>query len=197
MKFINYYYDKDPSKSSFYEDCYLNLKKQLNSFGHELIADNIDFERMGLSAYDKLNLYKPTFILEKLDQLQEPVAWIDADTNVYGAITEFQNLDCDIAFATREHDGKTPHAALIYFGNTKKSREFLTRWKELCDDKRLDLDWKCTEHCILVDLFNELTDSFKIINFYNLASISRNTKVKIGISPAGWEYERNKNATRI
>jgi hypothetical protein len=191
MKFITYYYDKDPKKSNFYEQCFVKLKHNLENFNHVLIGDNIDFSKINLDAYDKLNLYKPTFILEKIKQLKEPVIWIDADTTVFAEITEFNDSPCDIGFAIREHDCKTPHAAFIYFSNTSKSIEFLKKWEELCEDKKYK-PWDCTEHCLLIDLFNNLDNTYCICEYQNLASINNNTKVKIGISPAGWEYERNK-----
>lgn len=191
MRFISYYYDKDPKKSTFYKDCYLNLEKTLNSFGHVIHGENIDFKAMNIDAYDKLNLYKPTFVIEKLEQFKEPVIWIDADTTILGKITEFEDVKCDMGFAIREHDNATPHAAFIYFGYTQNSFKFLSEWERLCEEKK-HISWNCTEHCLLVDLYKNLDSSYKICNFYGLASIGLPTKVKIGISPAGWEYERNK-----
>jgi hypothetical protein len=191
MRFISYYYDKDPNKSTFYKDCYVNLEKQITSFGQNIHSENINFREMNIDAYDKLNLYKPTYILQKLEQFKEPVVWIDADTTVNSKVTEFENINCDIGFAIREHDNKTPHAALIYFGYTDNSINFLCEWEKLCIEK-MNVVWDCTEHCILVDLFNNLDHTYNISKFYGLASVRHQTKVKIGISPAGWEYERNK-----
>ena len=191
MHFISFYYDKDPSVSAFYKDRMTLLTEQLNSFGHQLNAEHIDFKKLNLEQWDKLTLFKPVFILEKLLQYKEPVLWIDADALVRAKITEFDNVNCDIGFAIREHDNKTPHAAVLYFAYTPKSIEFLEQWKKLCKEK-MHVAWDCTEHCILVDLFNNIDGSVNVCNFYNLASVSLNTKIKIGISPSGWEYERNK-----
>lgn len=191
VNYITYYYDKNPEKSEFYKDCYLKLKNQLESYGNNLIGDNIDFKKLKIEAYDKLNLYKPTFILNKLEQIKTPVVWIDSDCTVREKITEFDDINCDIAFAIREHDQKTPHAGLIYFSASLKSIEFLKEWEMLCEEKKY-IQWDCTEHCLLVDLFNKLDNSYTINRYHNLASISLPTKVQIGISPAGWEYEKNK-----
>lgn len=192
MKFVSYYYDKDPNKSTFYLDCNNKLKHNLNKFGYILDSENIDFSKMNLEAYDKLNLYKPEFILRKLEEHKEPVVWIDADTTVHTKLEEIETEEYDIIFAIREHDNKTPHAAIIGFNNTEKSKQFLLLWKKLCDEKKDDYQWKCTEHCLLVDLFKTLDSSYKILNLLNFASIGNRTKVNIGISPAGWEYERSK-----
>lgn len=191
INYITYYYDKNPKESEFYKQCYLRLKNQLQLLGHNLIGDNIDFKNLKIDAYDKLNLYKPTFILQKLDELKTPVVWIDADCSVNSKIVEFDNIDCDIGFAIREHDQKTPHAGFIYFSNSNKSIDFLKEWEVLCEKKKF-IEWNCTEHCILIDLFNKLDNSYKICNYHYLASVSLNTKINIGISPSGWEYERNK-----
>jgi hypothetical protein len=191
MNYITYYYDKDITKSTFYFDCYQKLKTQLEFYSDTLIGENINFSEMSLDAYDKLNLYKPTYILKKIYELNTPVIWIDADTTINSKIIEFKDISCDIGFAIREHDNRTPHAAIIYFSNTKKSIDFLLEWEKLCNEKKY-VPWNCTEHCLLVDLFNQNSSNASMCKFYNLASIGRNTKISIGISPAGWEYERNK-----
>lgn len=191
MKIISYYYDKNPSISTFYKDRVSVLSEQLKLFGHELNAEHIDFKKLNLEQWDKLTLFKPVFILEKLLQYKEPVLWLDADASVRGKITEFDNVNCDMGFAIREHDNLTPHAAVLYFAYTAKSIEFLEKWKRLCEEK-MYINWDCTEHCILVDLFNSLDNSYSVCKFYNFATVSLNTKIKIGISPSGWEYERNK-----
>ena len=191
--FISYYYDKNPLQSKFYKECSLNLEKQLNYFGYKLISDNINFASMGIEAYDKLNLYKPTFILNKIKELNSSVVWIDADAQIFDSLTEFDGIDdaCDIGFATREHDNTTPHASFIYFNNTQGSINFLKLWETQCKEK-YHIPYDCTEHCILVELFKEIDPPIRVYNFLNLASISNKTKIRIGISPAGWEYERNK-----
>jgi hypothetical protein len=195
MKFITYYYDKNPNESCFYKNCYLNLKNQIEKFNYFIDGENIDFSKMHIQAYDKLNLYKPTFILNKLEKYNEPVIWIDADASVIEKPIEFEKLNCDIGFCIREHDMKTPHAAVIYFSNTEKSKEFLRDWETRCKEKMF-VEWNCTEHCILVDLFNTIDNNINITKLYNFASINQNTKIKIGISPAGWEYEQSKFTTK-
>ena len=193
--FITYFYDKNPTQSNFYETCSLNLEKQLTNFGYKLISENIDFNSLGIPSYEKLTLYQPTYIKNKIKELKSPIIWIDADAQIFDSITEFDNIDntCDIGFALREHDNKTPHSAFIYFNNTPKSLEFLDLWEQKCKDKYFIECTECTVHCILVDLFKDLFSDIKVCNFKNLASIHNNTKIKIGISPAGWEYERKKS----
>ena len=120
--FITYFYDKNPTESNFYETCSLNLEKQLTNFGYKLISENIDFNSLGIPSYEKLTLYQPTYIKNKIKELKSPIIWIDADAQIFDSITEFDNIDntCDIGFALREHDNKTPHSAFIYFNNTPK-----------------------------------------------------------------------------
>ena len=54
MHFISFYYDKDPSVSAFYKDRMTLLTEQLNSFGHQLNAEHIDFKKLNLEQWDKL-----------------------------------------------------------------------------------------------------------------------------------------------
>lgn len=212
MHFVSYYYDKNPSESTYYHDCAVNLAKQLESFGYKYSFDYIDFDGRGLnSSYLKLNMIKPSFILQKMKELNDGIIWIDADCCVTSRLTEFEQLnfdDFDLAYAIREHDGINPHAALLYFNKTDKSIEFLKEWEQLNSIKVNDPTYDCSEHCTLIDLLKENPEStvrkskieLNIKKFEGLAktgdyrlsrfSIPMNVKVWIGISPAAWQYER-------
>jgi hypothetical protein len=211
MNFISYYYDKNPSISTYYTDCANRLKQQLEIFGYKHSFEYINFDEEGLdSSYLKLNMIKPSFILKKIKELNDKVIWIDADCCVYSNISEFENLnnDFDLAYAIREHDGINPHAALLYFNNTEKSINFLKEWEAINNLKVKDETYDCSEHCTLIDLLKENPEStvrkskidLNIKKFYNLAKTGdyllskylkdNQTKVFIGISPSAWEYER-------
>jgi len=200
MHFVSYYYDKNPQESTYYTDCKNRLEQQLIQYNHKCSFDYIDFENQGLdTSYLKLNMIKPTYLLQKIDQLNDSVSWIDADCIVNGHIDEFENLDneFDMAICIREHDNITPHAGLIYFNKTENSIKFLKEWESINNIKKNDESYKCSEHCTLIDLYNTTNIPLKIKKYTNLARSGdygmgrfSKTKVWIGISPAAWEYER-------
>ena len=147
-------------------------------------------------------MIKPRFLLDKIEKLNDSVVWIDADCIVNHRLTELESANCDIGFFIRHHDNTTPHAAIIYFNNTPKAKEFLLKWESICDIKKNDPTYDCTEHCILVDLFKELDHTTKIEKYYNITgsgdygvgklSQMKHMKVWVGISPEAYEYEKNK-----
>ena len=203
MYFVSYYYDKNPQESTYYTDCKNRLETQLIYYGHKCSFDYIDFASQGLdTSYLKLNMIKPTYLLQKLEQLNESVCWIDADCMVKSKVEELENLDndFDMAICIREHDGITPHAGLIYFNKTENSIKFLKEWKSINDVKKNDDSYKCSEHCTLIDLYNTTNIPLRIQRYVGLAKSGdygmgkfAQTKVWIGISPAAWEYERARN----
>lgn len=203
MHFVSYYYDKNPNLSTYYTDCKNNLEKQLINFNHKYSFDNIDFDAEGLdTSYLKLNMIKPTYLLKKIQSLNDSVCWIDADCFIKSKIEEFENLDndFDMAICIREHDNTTPHAGLIYFNKTENSINFLKEWEKINNEKKNDPEYKCSEHCTLIDLFQNYNMPLRVLKFVNLArsgdySFSKfsPTKVWIGISPLAWEYERTRN----
>ena len=204
MIFVSYYYDKAPDKSTYYKDCALRVEQQLKQWNYKTNFDNINFDELGLnSSYLKLNMIKPTFLLDKLEEHQEAVIWIDADCIVNNRLEEFEQLtdDVDIAYCIRHHDNKTPHAAVLYFGNTDNSKKFLREWEAINKIKEKDETYDCSEHCTLIDQLNETKIPLNIIKFKNIAYSGAyemgnrvsGIKIWIGISPDAWEYERNKS----
>lgn len=212
MHFVSYYYDKDPSKSTYYKDCANNLEKQLQSYGYKCSFDYINFDQQGLnSTYLKLNMIKPSFILKKMKELNDSIIWIDADCYVVSRLNEFEDItNFDLAYSIREHDGINPHAALLYFNNTENSIKFLNEWESINSIKVNDPTYDCSEHCTLIDLLKENPEStvrkskieLNIKKFNGLARTGDyqnfnlakqlNVKVWIGISPSAWEYERSR-----
>jgi hypothetical protein len=203
MIFVSYYYDRDPNKSTYYKDCSFQLKDQLNKWNYKTNFENINFDKLGLnSTYLKLNMIKPTFLLQKLNQYQESVIWIDADCIVKSKLNEFETIesDIDIAYCIRHHDNKTPHAAILYFGNTDNAKQFLKDWEAINKIKEKDDMYICSEHCTLIDLLKETKIPLKIKEFrdlafsgaYEMGDRVTQFKIWIGISPDAWEFERSK-----
>lgn len=204
MIFVSYYYDRNPNKSTYYKDCSKLVQDQLCALNYKTDFENINFDELGLnSTYLKLNMIKPTFLLKKLEQHQEPVIWIDADCIIKERLDEFEAIpnDVDIAYCIRHHDNKTPHAAILYFGNTENSKNFLKEWEAVNKIKEKDQTYDCSEHCTLIDQLKETKIQLNIVEFRNIAYSGSyemgnrvaGIKIWIGISPDAWEYERNKS----
>jgi len=200
MHFVSYYYDRNPEQSKYYVDCAMRLQTQLKQYGYKTSFDNINFKERGLNdTYLKLNMFKPRYLLDKQNQLNDSVIWIDADCYLNADPEEFKDLDCDIAYCIREHDNKTPHAAFLFFNNTEKAKKFLLDWEILNKEREKDHTYDCSEHCTLIESLEKVDPSLRIIEFrdyarsgvYDMHKFNR-TKVWIGISPDAWEYERNK-----
>lgn len=216
MHFICYYYDKDKTKSTYYTDCATRLKNQLESYGHKTSFDYINFKERGLNdSYSRLNMIKPQYVLEKMQELNDSVVWIDADCVVLQSLEEFEKLqNYDFAYCVRHHDNRTPHAAVLYFNNTESSKNFLNSWKLINEEKVKDDSYDCTEHCTLIDEWDKLNQKEKdqgvqllkqkefrnmaysgVYDYYKNISKQQNSSIKIwiGISPDAWEYERLRN----
>jgi hypothetical protein len=203
MIYVSYYYDRDPAVSTYYSVCSKKLKEQLDLYNCKNDFQYIDFVKEGLnSTYLKLNMIKPSFLLQKLEQHNTPVVWIDADCILKEKLYEFETIesDIDIAYCIRHHDNKTPHAAILYFGNTDNAKQFLKDWEAINKIKEKDDSYICSEHCTLIDLLEKTKIPLKKKEFKNLAHSGVydmgnriiGPKIWIGISPDAWEFEKSK-----
>ena len=98
----------------------------------DLQTDIVPIQSRG--SWDKNCCYKPEFLLEKLDEHQRPVVWVDADAIFLKKPTLFDSLECDVALRTYEelpldHPSKV-YTGTVYFSNNEKVRSLLKRWAE-------------------------------------------------------------------
>ncbi|WP_420421652.1 putative nucleotide-diphospho-sugar transferase [Simkania sp.] len=98
----------------------------------DLQTDIVPIQSRG--SWDKNCCYKPEFLLEKLDEHQRPVVWVDADAIFLKKPTLFDSLECDVALRTYEelpldHPSKV-YTGTVYFSNNEKARSLLKRWAE-------------------------------------------------------------------
>lgn len=190
-QFLTFYYDYDDSK--YYEQCANRLKDQINSFNGELIIKNPKLTE----SYNANCLKKPEIILETLLEIKKPLIWIDADCYINLLPIEMdQFIDYDIGFILRNHDYKTPHAALIYFNYNDNTLKFIRHWIDKCRnefDNALTGVYDAGDHCKLIDSFNELKDiSYGFLPPEIASTNIKHSKVIIGISPGGWGVEKRK-----
>ena len=201
MKFIYFWYDCDSKKSNYYETCYLNLKKQLDTLGYEYSIDNLKIDNPN---YKTINFHKPSFIEQKIKELNDSVLWIDIDCSFIQRVDELQNLKCDVGLFMRNkqydigqwyYDIGTPHACFMFFNNTQNSLEFIKPWKDMCEKAKLDPTIKETEHAYLIDYFrNNNNTKYDICKFENYCTSSiseiKTHKIFVGISQSGLNYDK-------
>lgn len=146
----------------------------------DLQADIVPIPSRG--SWDKNCCYKPEFLLEKLDEHQRPIVWVDADAIFLKNPTLFESLQCDIALRTYEelpldHPSKV-YTGTIYLSNNEMARTLLKRWKEesermLREEKNEVWDQVSIKQALLgsnVDLF-PLPDTYATIYDKQLTSI--------------------------
>jgi len=182
-KFISFFSDRNGT--NYYRSCGAKLAARLEQLGAKHHIEE-------LPSHDNymLNcLMKPEFILNTIINLDEPVIWIDVDCVVNSLPTQLSDLDCDIALCLREHDGKTPHSALIYFNNTEKSIAFIREWVAKCKTKEAEAsvgEYTLSDHEQLILTFRENVPEANIIAFSpekNVCTVMNATSnVNVGLS---------------
>jgi hypothetical protein len=94
---------------------------------------SIDFvvKELPSHGYMKNCLQKPQFILDQFDSTERSVLWIDADTNMLGDPTPFEQASCDVVAMTGQ--SWPILASPLLFHRTVKARRFLQEWADLCN----------------------------------------------------------------
>ena len=115
-----------------YEDEVKNLIDSCKKL--DLQTDIVPIESKG--SWDQNCCYKPEFLLEKLEQHQRPVVWVDADAIFLKDPSLFKSLECDIALRTYddlplEHPSKLITGTL-YLAPNDKVRSLLIEWSTEC-----------------------------------------------------------------
>lgn len=149
--FVSFYSDNDRT-NCYYRHWYEKLSKQLKHHEQSFI-----FKELPSNSYTHNCLSKPSFILECLTSLKQPIIWIDIDTDFRSPFSYFDNCSEDVGFVTSESNLYDPYAFLIYCNFTANTIAFLKEWKKKCkqviDSGEADLD-----HDIL---------RYEVLNKYN------------------------------
>lgn len=92
-----------------------------------------------------------------LDELKEPVLWVDADSRILRSPHAIMNLECDFAAVKQQlpRPDLPIMATVLYFNQTQKARQLVHRWIELLDDK---IDG---EHDYLIRAWTELQSTLR------------------------------------
>lgn len=89
-----------------------------------------------LGSWEKNCCYKPYFLLEKLEELKQPILWVDADAVFLQQPNLFHHLPCDMALRSFDHLPLHHPSKIItgtlYLQNTQATKKLLTQWGKEC-----------------------------------------------------------------
>jgi hypothetical protein len=122
-KLISFY--SDIESRTYYSDHAKRLVLECESLG----IPHIIKHKESLGTYQLNCLSKPQFILDMLNDLNEPVLWMDIDSKIHKTLNIFDQFEeDDIVLATANGMLSGIKASPLYFGNTENARNFLTAW---------------------------------------------------------------------
>ena len=122
-----------PRIISFYSD--IESNNYYSDHGKRLIKECEDLdlryeisEKKSMGNYRLNCLSKPKYILDKLDDFQEDLLWLDADSKLHKVPVGFDKIETDLAFSTANGNLSGMKASPLFFKNNDKSRMFLNTW---------------------------------------------------------------------
>jgi len=167
-KIISFYADIEGK--TYYSDCARELKQRLETF-------NLNYELIELESsgdYMRNCLKKPGFMLSKLEEKNEPLLWMDIDTDFRSPFSNFDNCSHDIGFCSDTGDIEGIKATPIYLNYTQNSINFLKRWNEEClkalNEQRTELDHDIIKYILLPEFNGKIKIkvlSENYMDFYN------------------------------
>lgn len=120
---------------SFYSDIegrtyYSDNAKRLIGECESLAIPHDIREKETLGTYQLNCLSKPQYILDRLNELNRPIIWMDIDSKIHKPLIIFDQFDesVDLVIATANGQLSGMKASPLYFGNTEMAREFLSAW---------------------------------------------------------------------
>ena len=123
-KLISFY--SDIEDKTYYSDHAKRLTQECESLDIPYDIQN----KESLGSYQLNCLSKPTFILEKLEEHNEPLVWMDVDSKIHKTLDVFDTFDetVDLVFSTANGHISGMKASPLYFGNTDASKNFIHAW---------------------------------------------------------------------
>lgn len=126
--FVSYY-----TKNSIYEKEAEDLVASLKRFNlkHDVVAIE---DRGNWSANC---CFKPTFLLQKLQEHKAPLVWTDADSIVVQNPTFFNDCTSDVSFFINDYVTEKDDAKILsgtfFVNNTPSAIKLLQLWEKECD----------------------------------------------------------------
>ncbi len=140
------FYTNDPIYGKHAKECI----KSLNEFRLKYDIESIKTDPTKTWAFH--TIYKPVYILKKLNQYSVPVVWIDIDARVRQIPKFFDEINCDIAFYSSKPikigEKIGIRTGTMYFKNTPSVKKFVTEWSDLCKKNKWN-DQKILNHLFL------------------------------------------------
>jgi len=173
----------------YYTECAKNLKKKFDEFGLRYDIRELP-ER---ENHYMLNcLKKPGFILDMLNELDEPLIWIDVDSIMQRPPALMDDCTTDCGFVIREHVTNTPYCGLLYFDNTPATKKFLEDWKQRCEEHIEDTkrgDYIGGDHHLLILALKENKHNITLSGFpHTVAELYyRYPDADVIFGLSGWE----------
>ncbi len=130
------FYTRDPIYAKHAE----GLMKTLDTFNLKYDIESIESDPT--KTWINNVIYKPIYILKKMNQYSCPVVWLDVDARVRSIPELFFECDKDIAFHARDMEKSAPwgRTGTILLNNTDVTKEFIKQWYVTCVEE------KCADH---------------------------------------------------
>jgi hypothetical protein len=120
--------------------------------------------RPSLGSYRANCLAKPGYILERLEETQAPLVWLDVDSIVYRPLDAFDELagtGVDVGVASATGDPLDLQSSPLFFGYTSGARELLAAWRESAEHLLVS-ERTAFDHEALLAVFPRLTGQLDI-----------------------------------
>lgn len=124
----------------------------------------------GISSFGSWELncaYKPFFLLQKLQEFERPLLWVDADAVFKQKLEWIQQFDLDISTRIQDNLSENHHSKVItgtvFVNHTPSAKKILTQWCKKCTETLLNEDraeefW---EQCALRDVLKDFIEIAK------------------------------------
>ena len=160
MKLVSFY--SDTGDSEYYSSAARRLIAQCNQLDVDHYIVEQDF---GDTWIDNVRA-KPTFLLETIKKLNEPILWLDCDSYI------LKSIDFNIAseWAVRLREDGTPHDYVHYINNSESNINFLNKWiSEIESQKR-------GSHTAFISIFNELKSEILPDGYFEIGLAETDSK---------------------
>ena len=132
MKTLLISFYSDIEDKTYYSDNADRLREECKSLDIQCSIQH----KESLGTYQLNCLSKPQFILDMLNEFQQPLLWMDVDSKLHKTPDIFDQFDesVDMVVATANGMLSGMKASPLYFNNTDNAKEFINAWIESTKD---------------------------------------------------------------
>ncbi len=143
------------TKDTLYEKEAAGLISSCEDIGVEYHVEGVK----DLGRWDKNCCFKPTFILQKLQELQRPIFWIDSDAMLFQKLSHFDQADCDLSiyedFSYPENHKFRMRSGSLFINYTKAAIRLLKCWKKECEKKLKENKEEVWDQAVLSEIIHK------------------------------------------